>query len=157
MSKAVIRLSSRVIGRVTPGKQVGKATIVPSRVNAPFRMSAANAMASGEFASALVLACGIFSPLPPHPNGQVSIRLFAVRRHDYFENAGWMLAHMAKEEVAVVVHRAPRNVLRGTRGMLHARHLFALQRVRVQPPHHAFTVLVRRVHRVVDRVAPAGG
>src|ERR1035438_9031905 len=140
MSKAVIRLSSRTIGAVAPGKQVGNATMVPSRVYAPFRISSAKAMASGEFASARVLACGMFSSLPPHPNGQVSIHLLAVRQHAHFENAGRALAHMPEEEVAVVVHRAPRNVLSGTRGMFQTRHLFALQRVRVQPPHHAFAV-----------------
>src|ERR1039458_8691393 len=155
MSKAVIRLSSRTIGAVAPGKHVGKATIVPSRVYAPFRISSAKAMASGEFESALVLACGMFSSLPPHPHGPVRIHLRAVRRHAYFENARWAVANMAEEEVAFVVHRAPRNVLSGARGMFQTRHLLALQRVRVQPPHHALPAHIGRVHRVVDRVAPA--
>ena len=47
---------------------------------------------------------------------------------------------MPEEEVAVVIHRAPGDVVRETVGVFQARHLFALQRCWIQPPHHALFI-----------------
>ncbi len=115
-------LSSAGIGELAPGKQVGKATMVPSFMKVPWTISSIKALASGErrlyrcfFCSFMAGCCSESSrgallsfagelESTPHPDREMGILFAPVGRHLDLENANGFHTNAAEEQVAVTVH-----------------------------------------------------
>src|SRR3954468_15210395 len=62
---------------------------------------------------------------------------------------------MAKEQVSVVVHCTPRNIIRDSSRMLELCHFLPLERPRIKPPHHTLKLFAGPGHWVIFRITPA--